>query len=155
MRGYSTELRHDHGDDNPHHMLDFTDPVTGDHELIGEACDAEKAHFLVTAANAFGSGAQDILDKIAEWHHARNLVEGSKPKDQLAKLFEEGGELAGAIARGKLPETKDGIGDMVVVLVLLALQHGTTLTECAAHAYEEIKDRKGRMVDGCFVKENE
>jgi NTP pyrophosphatase (non-canonical NTP hydrolase) len=95
------------------------------------------------------------LDNIAAWHHARNLVEGSKPKDQIAKLFEEGGELAGAVARGKLPETIDGIGDCVVVLVLLALQHGTTLEACAAAAYDTIKDRKGKMVDGVFVRDCE
>ena len=60
-------------------------------------------------------------------------------------------ELAGNIARRRC--IKDDIGDMVVVLTIIAKQSGTTLQECLAHAYNDIKDRKGRMVDGVFVKE--
>lgn len=33
--------------------------------------------------------------------------------------------------------------------------YGFTMLECLEHAYEQIKDRKGRMVDGVFVKEED
>lgn len=92
---------------------------------------------------------------IADWAEARNLIKGATMKDQLTKLFEEGGELAGAIARQNHEKIVDGIGDCFVVLTILALQAGTTVTDCAAAAYEEIKDRRGKMVDGVFVKEAE
>ena len=94
-------------------------------------------------------------DLIGDWARDRNLVEGATMKDQLAKFFEEGGELAGGIARKKQDVIKDSIGDCFVVLTILALQAGTDIHECARLAYEEIKDRKGRMVDGVFVKDAE
>ena len=37
----------------------------------------------------------------------------------------------------------------------MALQHGLTLSECLEHAYNDIKDRKGIMKDGIFIKEND
>ena len=50
-------------------------------------------------------------------------------------------------------EVKDGIGDQVVTLILAAELAGTTLEECLALAYAEIKNRTGKMVDGTFVKD--
>ena len=94
-----------------------------------------------------------MFHNIREWAEARNLVAGSDPKSQYAKLIEEAGELAAAIARGKRPEAKDAIGDMVVVLTILASQLDMEIEDCIASAWDEIRDRKGRMVDGVFVKE--
>lgn len=96
---------------------------------------------------------QDTINNIVKWAQKRNLIKGATPQAQMLKLFEEGGELAHAIARGKLPEAKDAIGDMVVVLTILAEQLGLNIEDCADAAYNEIKDRKGRMVDGIFIKE--
>ena len=48
---------------------------------------------------------------------------------------------------------KDSIGDMYVVLTILSLQLGLDIEDCVMHAYGEIKDRKGKMIDGIFVKE--
>jgi len=48
---------------------------------------------------------------------------------------------------------KDDIGDMLVVMINLCERNKTTLEECLAVAYNDIKDRKGKMVDGIFVKE--
>ena len=50
-------------------------------------------------------------------------------------------------------EVKDGIGDQVVTLILAAELAGTTLEECLALAYSEIKGRTGKMIDGTFVKD--
>ena len=91
---------------------------------------------------------------IRKWANDRNLIEGATSQAQTVKLFEEGGEVAAAVARGNRDALKDGIGDMVVVLVILAAQNGLTFEECVAAAYEEIKDRKGRMVDGVFIRES-
>jgi NTP pyrophosphatase (non-canonical NTP hydrolase) len=66
--------------------------------------------------------------------------------------MEEAGELAAAIARQDEDEFQDAIGDMFVVLTILAAQKGFNIEECIAHAWSQIKDRKGRMVDGIFVK---
>lgn len=90
---------------------------------------------------------------IRGWAEARNLVEGSTPEKQFVKLVEETGELAAGIMRKNRGAIMDGIGDAVVVLTILAAQHGVTIEECIDAAWDEIKDRKGRMIDGVFVKE--
>ena len=93
---------------------------------------------------------------VIDWAEARNLIQGSTPAAQVLKLAEEMGELAGAIAKGKKREdVLDAIGDMLVVLTIIAAQHRTTLGNCYAAAYAEIKDRKGKMVDGVFIKESD
>ena len=46
----------------------------------------------------------------------------------------------------------DAIGDMVVVLTNLAELGGTSIEQCIDAAYAEIKNRKGKMVNGTFVK---
>lgn len=97
---------------------------------------------------------QTTILLIEDWHKARNLVKGSKPKDQICKLGEEFGELCHAVARKDALATVDAIGDMVVVLTLLALQQGTTIEFCTSSAYDQIKDRRGQMVDGIFVRDD-
>lgn len=89
---------------------------------------------------------------IGHWAEDRNLIDGSTSQAQCVKLGEEFGELCGGIAKGKQDVVVDSIGDMVVVLIILALQNGVTFEECVQSAYNEIKDRKGRMVDGIFRK---
>lgn len=94
-------------------------------------------------------------DKIQVWAEERNLIAGSTPQAQMVKLVEEVGELASGIAKKNLDVTIDSIGDACVVLSILALQHNTTLEQCMAKAYDEIKNRTGRMVDGVFIKEED
>lgn len=92
-------------------------------------------------------------DLIRQWAEDRNLIEGSDLKSQFVKLIEEAGELANAIGKKNDIEFADAIGDMFVVLTILAAQNGMEIEDCIANAYYEIKDRKGKMVDGIFQKE--
>lgn len=92
-------------------------------------------------------------DRIRQWASDRNLIEGSDVKSQFVKLMEEAGELASAIAKQRDDEFADAVGDMFVVLTILSAQKGLDIEECIAGAWLEIKDRKGRMVDGVFVKD--
>jgi len=94
-----------------------------------------------------------LVFKVEQWAYDRNLIEGLTPTQQFPKLIEEVGELAGSIPRNNLAVFKDSIGDIIVVLVILAAQKGFSLEDCLAEAYDEIKDRKGIVVDGIFVKE--
>jgi hypothetical protein len=96
---------------------------------------------------------KELVIKVAGWHHERNLIAGSTDQAQFVKLMEEGGELAGHIARGK--DIRDDIGDMVVVLINIAERNQTTLDECLSIAWEDIKDRTGMMVDGVFIKQED
>lgn len=92
---------------------------------------------------------------IRGWAHARNLVHGSTPEKQFVKLSEEIGELAAGLARSDHRKIVDSIGDAVVVLTILAEQMNINIEDCIEMAYEEIKDRKGKMVNGVFIKEQD
>lgn len=91
-------------------------------------------------------------ERIRNWAADRNLIEGSDAKSQFVKLMEEAGELASAIAKQNDAEFSDALGDMFVVMTILAAQKNMDIEECISGAWSEIKDRKGRMVDGVFVK---
>ena len=97
---------------------------------------------------------QELTEKIREWACKRNLHNGD-PAMQVLKLGEEFGELCQGMAKDKPEQVVDSIGDMYVVLTILALQLDLAIEDCVHIAYEEIKDRKGRMVDGVFVKEDD
>ena len=96
---------------------------------------------------------KELEQKVIQWAQDRNLIKGSNPESQMLKLIEEVGELASDIAKRR--DVKDSIGDSLVVLTLIARQQGTNLEECYNLAYNEIKDRKGRMINGTFVKESD
>lgn len=95
---------------------------------------------------------QELTDKIRTWAIMRGL-DDADPTKQMLKLFEEVGEIAAALARGDMDAVKDGIGDVEVVLTILSMQLGTSIEECTQLAYDEIKERKGKMLNGVFVKE--
>ena len=89
------------------------------------------------------------------WARDRKILDNSNSKTQLLKTMSELGELADAIIKQDAKGIKDGIGDVLVTLALVAwMEGGLDLTECLEHAYEEIKDRKGYLNEnGVFVKE--
>lgn len=95
------------------------------------------------------------IEKIEEWAFARNFVSGSDPKTQLLKALSEMGELADAILKNDKEGQKDGIGDVIVVLTIVAMQLGLTIEQCLNHSYDQIKDRKGVMYDGAFIKSDD
>jgi NTP pyrophosphatase (non-canonical NTP hydrolase) len=93
------------------------------------------------------------FDMIREWADKRGIYDGGDPKTQYIKLMEEAGEVGRAILKEDLPEIKDGIGDMVVVLTNLAELCGLTIEECVESAWNEISNRTGKMKNGTFVKD--
>jgi len=95
--------------------------------------------------------AVTLLNKIKRWHYDRNLIDGANDKDQVCKLIQEVGELSDNVCKGK--DIKDDIGDIIVVLVNIAERNGVSITDCLDQAYNDIADRKGKMVDGVFIKE--
>ena len=94
---------------------------------------------------------EELSKLIIQWHRDRNLINGSTDKDQVLKLMQELGELSDSVCKGK--DVKDDLGDMMVVMLNIMERQGVTMEECLLTAYNDIKDRKGRMVDGIFVKE--
>ena len=93
-----------------------------------------------------------IFDKIRSWAKERGLYKRGDSNTQYIKLMEEAGELAQALLKRDDTEIYDAIGDMVVVLTNLAYMEGVTIESCINDAYDEISDRKGKMINGTFVK---
>jgi len=96
---------------------------------------------------------EELVNLICQWHRDRNLIDGANDKDQVCKLIQEVGELSDNVCKGK--DVSDDIGDCIVVLINIAERNGLRLDECIAKAYADIKDRKGKMIDGIFVKEED
>lgn len=101
----------------------------------------------------------DLITKINRWADDRNLKQAD-PKIQWMRITEEVGEIRDVLLKPtKFTEPqaalKDAIGDTLVTIIVLAHQLDLDVTECLSIAYEEIKNRKGKMVNGTFVKEED
>ena len=94
-----------------------------------------------------------MFEDIREWAAMRGLYESGDSKTQYIKLQEEAGELAKALLSNDKAEVIDAIGDMVVVLTNLAHLEGVHIETCINTAYKVISKRKGRMINGTFVKD--
>ena len=93
-----------------------------------------------------------ITSKVEQWFIDRNL-QSLNGAGQLVKLTEEVRELEDAFINDDRAEEIDAVGDIMVVLIGYCMQRNLSLQCCLESAYEEIKDRKGRVVDGIFIKE--
>jgi NTP pyrophosphatase (non-canonical NTP hydrolase) len=92
--------------------------------------------------------------KTIQWAEARKIIPNAKPHTQLLKAVSEMGELADAEIKGDMAEVKDGVGDVLVCLIIYCALHDIDLASCLEAAYGEIKDRKGTLrKNGVFVKE--
>lgn len=102
-------------------------------------------------------GIAELIDKVNDWAISHGLDKGN-PKIEWMKVTEEVGEIRDVFLKPHDfvdPEwsLKDAIGDSIVTLIVLCLQLGYDVEECLTIAYNDIKDRKGVMIDGNFVKE--
>jgi uncharacterized protein YihD (DUF1040 family) len=118
---------------------------------------------------------EQTADQVLDWAEAKGIISASNPIKQLTKTQEELDETMLALQKIKhleepdlsfvdikdkmaleqtyRAEVEDGIGDMLVTIIILAELAGLNSVDCLNLAYDEIKDRKGKMVDGLFVKE--
>ena len=107
------------------------------------------------------------FQSIRDWALERGIYQKGDPKTQFLKLQEEVGELAKAILKNDEEEIVDAIGDCVVVLTNLCelcnmKKEGYSyvgeilqlnIEDCINSAYNVIKNRKGKMQNGTFIKE--
>ena len=96
---------------------------------------------------------QELVELIEQWHVDRNLINGATDKDQVLKLIQEMGELSDSVCKGQ--DIRDDLGDMMVVMINIMKRNNITMEDCLSVAYNDIKDRKGKMIDGIFVKEGD
>ena len=97
----------------------------------------------------------ELIENITQWADDKGILVPDNAPKQSMKIMEELGETMGAILKGKnTDEVIDGIGDILVTVIILAKQLGLEPTECLESAWNEIKDRKGKTVDGTFIRED-
>ena len=97
----------------------------------------------------------EVFELIRQWAAERGIYDKGDVKTQFIKLEEETGELAAAIIKNNRPDLADAIGDCVVVLTNLAHLSGMRIEDCINAAYKEISERKGKMENGSFIKDEE
>jgi NTP pyrophosphatase (non-canonical NTP hydrolase) len=96
----------------------------------------------------------ELVSAVEQWALDRQIIPNSNPQSQLMKTVSELGELADATLKSDRAGIVDGLGDVLVTLVIYARLQGLTLEECLASAYDTIKDRRGHLTpEGVFVKE--
>jgi NTP pyrophosphatase (non-canonical NTP hydrolase) len=97
---------------------------------------------------------EDLVIKVEQWAADRRILDHSSAQAQLLKTVSELGELADATLKGHDNEIVDGVGDVLVTLIIYARLQGVSLAYCLESAYREIKDRRGHLTpEGVFVKE--
>ena len=105
----------------------------------------------------------ELIRNVIQWAADRNIIEGSTATKQLDKTSEEFNELQRAVAlhlrdpgsEGAFDEVGDAFGDILVTLIIASHQLGVSLPIALEQAYNTIKDRRGEMVNGKFVKESD
>lgn len=99
----------------------------------------------------------NLFKKVVDWGEDKGIVTGpgAFPAKQFIKTTEELGELGGALLQGDPEAFQDELGDVMVCLIILAAQNGSDAFKCLQGAYDKIKGRKGKTINGTFVKEED
>jgi NTP pyrophosphatase (non-canonical NTP hydrolase) len=90
---------------------------------------------------------------VETWAQEKGILDNATTIKQAMKTQEELTELMNAILNEDDAEIVDAIGDIMVTLIIQAKMQGVTVEQCLESAYNVIKGRKGKMVNGLFVKE--
>lgn len=98
-------------------------------------------------------GFEDTRADVINWGLEKGILAKANHQAQMLKCVSEVGELADAVAKNDFDAIIDGVGDVLVTLILLCEMKDICPTFCLKSAYGEIKNRQGKMVNGVFVKD--
>ena len=98
---------------------------------------------------------ESLQDAIIQWGYVRNIISPKNMPKQFMKVTEELGELAEGINKDNQGQIEDSLGDILVTLIILSRDLNVDLLDCLRGAYNVIKDRKGKTINGVFVKESD
>lgn len=94
----------------------------------------------------------NLEKNIIKWADDKGLTNSNNAKTQFLKTVEEVGELSNALLKDDNDLIVDAVGDIVVTLIILCKIRNLNIDDCLAHAWNEIKDRKGSTINGTFIK---
>lgn len=111
-----------------------------------------KEHEVDTVYGAPILPADLLIDNVTGWFEEKGLHD---VKMQMVKTVEELGELAHEISRGNTEsrELVDALGDIIVTIIGLCHHLNIPFEAALSLAWNEIKDRKGKVINGSFVKD--
>ena len=95
---------------------------------------------------------KELRKLVVEWAEQKGILENGTVEKQAFKTLEECGELVLAVGQKNIHEIKDAIGDILVTLIIQAEMQNVSLEDCLQQAYDVISKRKGKMINGTFVK---
>lgn len=97
---------------------------------------------------------EQLQELILDWAKDKEILSNENYTKQIMKVYEELGELSGAILKGNRIQEEDAFGDVLVTLIILAGQRNIDLKSELENVYNIIKARKGKTVNGTFIKSN-
>lgn len=114
----------------------------------------------------------ELKELVLEWAEDKDLLHSDNAEKQFMKFIEEVFEFkwemhnlinykkyceerAKRLPKHAAKNMKDEMGDIFVTLIVLCNQLGIDCVECLEMAYEKISKRKGKTIDGTFVKEED
>ena len=98
---------------------------------------------------------EELHEAVIQWAEDRNMISPKNTSRQYMKVSEELGEIAEGINKNNREQVEDSLGDILVTLIILAQDLNFDLLDCLNSAYNVIKDRKGKTINGVFVKESD
>ena len=110
-------------------------------------------HINKTQAMTF----EELHEAVIQWANDRNMIKQDRLTvlAQFAKVSEEQGELSAGINKNDREKIEDSLGDILVTLIILSKDLDVDLLDCLRGAYNVIKNRKGKTINGVFVKESD
>ena len=98
---------------------------------------------------------EQLKTKVEEWADDKDLIRFEYRFKQFEKVVEEVFELKEEMIQNNKKNTKLEFGDVIVTLIILSNQLNIDLVECLEMTYDKISKRKGKTIDGAFIKEED
>lgn len=98
---------------------------------------------------------EELKENIEQWGNDKNLIHYENRFKQFEKVVEEVFELKEEIIEDNLDNIKLEMGDCLVTLIILSKQLGIDIVDCLEQAYNKIKNRQGKTINGKFIKEED
>lgn len=110
---------------------------------------------------------KDLKDKVLSWAGDKDLLHSENADVQFMKFIEEVFEFKREMdirnnrffsdvqKKIILRDVRLEMGDIFVTLIILCEQIGIDPVECLSMAYEKISKRKGKTINGQFIKEED
>lgn len=90
---------------------------------------------------------------VIDWAREKGILDNAKPMNQGLKTLEEVNELLVAIQNNDRAEIQDALGDIMVTIIIGAELQVMDIVDCLESAYDVIKNRTGKMINGQFMKD--